>query len=279
MSRRRTGGGGSAGDVLGHEVPAPVEVQRHVAEDLEPADLVEQEGEGLLVVGFGLQPFVVEEDVDERGPALVEGELRGDLVGDLDPRRQAGGERVIREQPLGEGVERADRRAVQLERASRARSPAAGSGPAAESSKRRRTRSRSSAAALSVNVMAAISASARRRRPPARGSARPATTSCPIRHRPRRTAWRRARRDPSSLGVVGGSASPRHRRRPARRRPEELDVRRKLRCRGQLLPPPRGGRWCPGRRDRTPGRRRSRCSGSDPHPDGPGSGPARCRRR
>ena len=80
-----------------------------------------------------------------------------DLVEHLDPRRQPRLDRVLGQQPLGERVERADGRPVELiERlpARYPRSPRRGR-PRPPSRGRRRMRSRSSAPAFSVKVMAA----------------------------------------------------------------------------------------------------------------------------
>ena len=103
-----------ADHLLGHEVPVALELERDVAEGLDRLANLQQEQQGLLVVGRGGQCLVVEEPVDEGGPPVVEGQLRGDLVGDLHPRRQPGLQRLLGEEPLGEGVQGAHGGAVEI---------------------------------------------------------------------------------------------------------------------------------------------------------------------
>jgi hypothetical protein len=55
-----------------------------------------------------------EQPVEEPGPAVVERDLRADLVRHLQPRREAGFDRVLRKEPLRERVQRRDRGAVEL---------------------------------------------------------------------------------------------------------------------------------------------------------------------
>ena len=61
-----------------------------------------------------LELGVVEELVAERAPAPLELDAGADLVEHLDPRREPGLDRVLREEPLGERVQRADGGAVEL---------------------------------------------------------------------------------------------------------------------------------------------------------------------
>ena len=112
----------------------------------------EQQQEGAFELGVG------QELVAKRRPAALEGHRRADLVEHLDPRRQPGLDRVLGEQTLGERVERADGRAVELlqsDSGSAAPRSPSGSASAAFSSSAR-IRSRSSAPAFSVKVIAAI---------------------------------------------------------------------------------------------------------------------------
>ena len=55
--------------------------------------------------------------VTKHRPAAFEGHLGADLVEHLDPGREAGLDRVLGEQALGEGVQGADGRTVELVRA------------------------------------------------------------------------------------------------------------------------------------------------------------------
>ena len=59
-------------------------------------------------------PWVAEQRVDDSGPALVEVDQRRHLVHDLDRRRQPGFDGVLDEDPLGKGVEGAQRSAVEF---------------------------------------------------------------------------------------------------------------------------------------------------------------------
>ena len=59
---------------------------------------------------------LVEEPVEEVPPADVELDLGADVVEHLDARRQPGLHRVLGQDPLGEGVQRAHRGAVELEK-------------------------------------------------------------------------------------------------------------------------------------------------------------------
>lgn len=59
---------------------------------------------GVVAEQLGLQPR----------PALLEGDRRADLVHHLDQRWQAGLDRVLGQDPVSEGVQRADRRTVQV---------------------------------------------------------------------------------------------------------------------------------------------------------------------
>ena len=71
-----------------------------------------------------LERGVVEQLVDEAGPALLERELRRDVVEHLDARREPGLDRVLGEEPLRERVQGGHRGAVELlERAAAARAP------------------------------------------------------------------------------------------------------------------------------------------------------------
>jgi hypothetical protein len=105
--------------------------------------------------------------VAKHRPAPVEGHLGADLVEHLDPGRQPGLDRMLGQQPLGEGVEGPDGGPVELVEGGPAAVPVSPSGSASAAfSSSRRIRSRSSAPAFSVKVMAAM----------ARSSARPVVT-------------------------------------------------------------------------------------------------------
>ena len=103
--RRRVGLGVHA---LGHEVPVGVAGEGQRAQHREGGVGVEREEHGALERG------VVEQLVDEAGPALLERELRRDVVEHLDARRQAGLHRVLGEDALRERVERGHRGGVEL---------------------------------------------------------------------------------------------------------------------------------------------------------------------
>ena len=105
-----------------------------------------------------LERGIVEHEVEEARPSLLERELGGDVVEHLDARRKSGLDRVLREDALRERVQCGHRGSVEL--FERARGPTAttsGRLRVAARSSARRMRSRSSAAAFSVNVTAAIS--------------------------------------------------------------------------------------------------------------------------
>ena len=108
-----------------------------------------------------LERRVVEQEIDEARPAILERHLRPDVVEHLDPGREAGLDRVLAEEPLRERVQGGHRGGVELvERGTRARDASAAcpnGEPVATCSSSRRMRSRSSAAAFSVKVTAAIS--------------------------------------------------------------------------------------------------------------------------
>ena len=144
-------------------------------------------------------------------PAPLELDVGADLVEHLDARREPGLDRVLHEDPLGERVEGADRRPVELvdrlltpaRRRTSPLPPASSRMPRA----RVRMRSRSSAAAFSVKVMAAMDASSASPSRdeldhPADEGGRLART----RPRPRRTAWTTSS---SRTRVAGPSASAR----------------------------------------------------------------------
>jgi hypothetical protein len=96
------------GDALLDEVPVRLERLGERVERLRSHPRGEEEEQGALEGGVG------EEVVAERAPAPVELHLRADLVEHLDARRQSGLDRVLGEQALGEAVEGADGRAVEL---------------------------------------------------------------------------------------------------------------------------------------------------------------------
>ena len=107
-----------------------------------------------------LERRVGEQLLAERAPPPLVLDAGADLVEHLDARREAGLDRVLGQDPLGERVQRADGGAVELvERRAAAARRRRGRPPPARSCRARRTRSRSSAPAFSVNVMAAIAAS------------------------------------------------------------------------------------------------------------------------
>ena len=144
-----------------HQVPVVVEGLGQVLQGrgLDPGG--EEQQEGALECGVGQQL------VAERRPAGLEGDRRAHLVEHLDPGRQAGLDRVLGEQALGEGVQRADGGAVELFEGQPAARPASPSGSASAAfSSAARMRSRSSAPAFSVKVMAAMRRS----------------SACPLRH-------------------------------------------------------------------------------------------------
>ena len=93
---------------LGHEVPVGVAGQGQRAQHRERGVGVEGEEDGAFERG------VVEQLVDEAGPALLERELRRDVVEHLDTRRQAGLHRVLGQDALGERVEGGHRGGVEL---------------------------------------------------------------------------------------------------------------------------------------------------------------------
>ncbi len=105
--------------VVAGEVPVLVERQGH-----EPQAV----GADAARRGEQERPFdgrVGEQLVEEAAPPVVERDRRRDLVEDLDPRGQAGLDRVLAEDPLGEAVERPDRGPVEVvERGPAARRPA-----------------------------------------------------------------------------------------------------------------------------------------------------------
>ena len=90
------------------EVPVLVEAAGHAAELVETDAELEADQDRGGVTG------VAEQRVDDAGPALVEVDQRRHLVHDLDRRWQAGLDGVLDEYALGEGVEGAQRRAVEL---------------------------------------------------------------------------------------------------------------------------------------------------------------------
>ena len=97
---------------LGHalldEVPVLVERHRQRAERRGLHARGEEQEQRSLEVRVG------EQLVAERGPATVELDAGADLVEHLDPRREAGLDGVLREDPLGERVQGADGGAVEL---------------------------------------------------------------------------------------------------------------------------------------------------------------------
>ena len=87
---------------LGHEVPVLVEGQGDLAQGGEP-----DPGGGEQQDRPG-QRGIVQQVVDQLGPAVVEGDHRRHLVEHLDARRQARLDGVLGQDPLGEAVQRAD---------------------------------------------------------------------------------------------------------------------------------------------------------------------------
>ena len=146
---------------LVHEVPRRLEGEGQRAQLVGSTPARAQQEDRPLERGVG------EEVVEDAGPTPVEGDGGAHLVEDLDAGRKRGLHRVLEQQSLGEGVERADGGAVELaERAPGTARPRSGSRrrAAAAASSSRRTRSRSSAPAFSVKVMAATCAAPPRRR-------------------------------------------------------------------------------------------------------------------
>ncbi len=97
---------GRVGDVerqpLGDQVPVVVEGGRDLLE------VVELDAERHREEQHPFDARLAEQPLAERRPALLEGDLRLDLVHHLDGRRQARFDRVLAQQALGEGVEGAD---------------------------------------------------------------------------------------------------------------------------------------------------------------------------
>ena len=95
-------------DPLAHQVPVVAEGlgQRPQGVGAHPGGHEELDGP--------LEGRIGQKLVAEHGPALVEGHLGADLVEHLDARRQARLDRVLGQEPLGEGMEGADGGAVEL---------------------------------------------------------------------------------------------------------------------------------------------------------------------
>ena len=149
--------GGGSGDADGHpvldEVPGVVEGLRQGAQLARIDSRRVEQQEGALELG------VVEELVERSGEPSIEGHAGRDLVEHLDLRGELRLDRVLAEDPLREGVQRADRGPVELPQrlaAAPGLLRSGSSGSAARSWSSRRMRSRSSAPAFSVNVIAAI---------------------------------------------------------------------------------------------------------------------------
>ena len=112
----RTHGGGERHTLL-DEVPVRLEVLDHPAQRLRaperaPAQQLDQLGG--RQAGYGLVIGVVEQFVEQVLPALVEGQLALQLVEHVEARRQAGLDRELEQDAPGEGVQRADRRMVEV---------------------------------------------------------------------------------------------------------------------------------------------------------------------
>ena len=106
--RRELGWVGLGAHALGHEVPVGVAGQGQRAQHGERRVCVEREEHRALELG------VVEQLVDEAGPALLERELRRDVVEHLDAGRESGFDRVLGEDALRERVEGRHRGSVEL---------------------------------------------------------------------------------------------------------------------------------------------------------------------
>ena len=91
------------------EVPVVIEPVGHFSQVAE-ADAEFEAGQHREGV-----PWVAEQRVDDSGPTLVEVDQRRHLVHDLYRRRQPGLDGVLDEDPLGEGVEGAQRSAVEFD--------------------------------------------------------------------------------------------------------------------------------------------------------------------
>ena len=105
VERRRLGLGSHA---LLDEVPVGVAGER---------DGAQRGAGGVGIEGEEQWPFdsgVVEQLVEETGPALLERHLRRDVVEDLDTGREAGLDRVLHEEPLRERVQGRHRGAVEI---------------------------------------------------------------------------------------------------------------------------------------------------------------------
>ena len=113
--RRQRGRG--RGDPRLDEVPVGLEVlhdAQQPAQDLEPLPVAELDEAGGGEAGPDLVVGVVEQAVEQVVPPLVEGELALQLVEHGEPRRQAGLDGELEQDPPGERVQRADGGAVEL---------------------------------------------------------------------------------------------------------------------------------------------------------------------
>ncbi|GIT77325.1 MAG: hypothetical protein Ct9H300mP31_18560 [Acidimicrobiaceae bacterium] len=143
------------GRVVSEEVPPVVERAGQFAEVVgtDAHGVGEQHGPGEVVV--------VEQSMLEVRPPIVEAEVAGHLVQQVEARRQAGLQRVVSEEATGEAVEGGERGEVHVGQGDLGSRRRSGS-PSwrATSSRLRRKPSASSAAAFSVKVMAAIPSTA-----------------------------------------------------------------------------------------------------------------------
>ena len=93
---------------VAEEVPLVVELLGQVPEvgEADPEGVGEEDGAFEAVVG--------QEPVMELGPPILEGQLAGDLVKDLEARREAGLEGVVGQEPAGEAVKSGQCRQVDV---------------------------------------------------------------------------------------------------------------------------------------------------------------------
>jgi hypothetical protein len=103
-------------DACGDEVPVLVEPDGDPSEPLaqaEPVELQQLDQLRPAVDRTGRRRRVAEEAFEQIGPAVLVGEVALELVEHAEPRRQAGGDGELVEDPARERVERADRRMVE----------------------------------------------------------------------------------------------------------------------------------------------------------------------
>jgi hypothetical protein len=103
---RRLGSG--LADAIGDEVPVVLEGTGEGVDGVGAHATSEQQQDGPLEVAVGQQLLA------KGAPPPLVLDAGADLVEHLDPRREAGLDRVLAEDPLGERVQRSDRRRVEL---------------------------------------------------------------------------------------------------------------------------------------------------------------------